>query len=118
MDLMKKYTCIPFELDPYNANILHLAMADPMDMAAIDDISIVTNLQVEPYIATTRDILAAIDRHYGASETMDAARRFTQERAQLRGNIEENETDADVSDAPIVQLAPFPDRTGSTTESQ
>lgn len=104
VDLMKKYTCIPFELDPYNANILHLAMADPMDMAAIDDISIVTNLQVEPYIATTRDILAAIDRHYGASETMDAARRFTQERAQLRGNIEENETDADVSDAPIVQL--------------
>ncbi len=104
VDLLKKYTCIPFELDPYNANILHLAMADPMDMAAIDDISIVTNLQIEPYIATTRDILAAIDRCYGASETLDAARRFTQERAQLRGNIEENETDADVSDAPIVQL--------------
>lgn len=104
VDLLKKYTCIPFELDPYNANILHLAMADPMDMAAIDDISIVTNLQVEPYIASTRDVLAAIDRCYGASETLDAARRFTQERAQLRGNIEENETDSDVSDAPIVQL--------------
>ena len=104
VDILKKYTCIPFELDPYNANILHLAMADPMDMAAIDDISIVTNLQIEPYIATTRDILAAIDRCYGASETLDAARRFTQERAQLRGNIEENDTDADVSDAPIVQL--------------
>ena len=44
VDILKKYTCIPFELDPYNANILHLAMADPMDMAAIDDISIVTNL--------------------------------------------------------------------------
>ena len=82
VDLLKKYTCIPFELDPYNANILHLAMADPMDMAAIDDISIVTNLQVEPYIASTRDVLAAIDRCYGASETLDAARRFTQERAQ------------------------------------
>lgn len=104
VDILKKYTCIPFELDPYNANILHLAMADPMDMAAIDDISIVTNLQVEPYIASTRDVLAAIDRCYGASETLDAARRFTQERAQLRGNIEENETDSDVSDAPIVQL--------------
>lgn len=104
VDILKKYTCIPFELDPYNANILHLAMADPMDMAAIDDISIVTNLQVEPYIASTRDVLAAIDRCYGASETLDAARRFTQERAQLRGNIEENETDSDFSDAPIVQL--------------
>lgn len=103
VDLLKKYTCIPFELDPYNANILHLAMADPMDMMAIDDISIVTNLQVEPYIATTRDIRTAIDRWYGASETMDAARRFTKEREQLRGNTGE-ETGADVSDAPIVQL--------------
>lgn len=89
VNLLKKYQCIPFELDPYNANILHLAMSDPMDMAAIDDISIVTNLQVEPYIATPRDILAAIDRCYGASENMDAARRFTREREQLRGNVEE-----------------------------
>ena len=103
VDLLKKYTCIPFELDPYNANILHLAMADPMDMTAIDDISIVTNLQVEPYIATTRDIRTAIDRWYGASETLDAARRFTKEREQLRVNTGE-ETGADVSDAPIVQL--------------
>ena len=103
VNLLKKYQCIPFELDPYNANILHLAMADPMDMAAIDDISIVTNLQVEPYIATPRDILAAIDRCYGASENMDAARRFTREREQLRGNTEET-AEADVSDAPIVQL--------------
>ena len=103
VNLLKKYQCIPFELDPYNANILHLAMSDPMDMAAIDDISIVTNLQVEPYIATPRDILAAIDRCYGASETMDAARRFTREREQLRGNTEET-AEADVSDAPIVQL--------------
>lgn len=104
VDLLKKYTCIPFELDPYNANILHLAMADPMDMAAINDISIVTNLQIEPYIATTRDILAAIDKCYGASETLDAARRFTQERAQLRGGASEDDSDTDVSDAPIVQL--------------
>ena len=103
VDLLKKYTCIPFELDPYNANILHLAMADPMDMMAIDDISIVTNLQVEPYIATTRDIRTAIDRWYGASETLDAARRFTKEREQLRANTGE-ETGADVSDAPMVQL--------------
>lgn len=104
VDLLKKYVAIPFELDQYNANILHLAMADPMDMAAIDDISIVTNLQVEPYIATNREILAAIDRCYGASETLNAAKRFTQERALLRGNILEEEDDTDVSDAPIVQL--------------
>ena len=103
VNILKKYQCIPFELDPYNANILHLAMADPMDMTAIDDISIITNLQVEPYIATTSEILATIDHCYGASENMDAARRFTRERELLRGNDEEG-TVTDVSDAPIVQL--------------
>lgn len=102
VDLLKKYEVIPFELDPYNANVLHLAMSDPMDMAAIDDLSIVTNLQIEPYIAACREIRAAIDRFYGTSETMSAARRFAQERAQLRGAEEEH--DSDVSDAPIVQL--------------
>ena len=76
VNLLKKYQCIPFELDPYNANILHLAMADPMDMAAIDDISIVTNLQVEPYIATPRDILAASTAAARCVENMDAARRL------------------------------------------
>ena len=103
VSLLKKYECIPFELDAYNANILHLAMADPMDMAAIDDISIVTNLQIEPYIASAKEIRAAIDRCYGAMETMDAANRFTRERAMLRGEADEIE-EADVSDAPIVQL--------------
>ena len=103
VSLLKKYECIPFELDAYNANILHLAMADPMDMAAIDDISIVTNLQIEPYIASAKEIRAAIDRCYGAIETMDAANRFTRERAMLRGETDEIE-EADVSDAPIVQL--------------
>ena len=109
VNLLKKYQCIPFELDPYNANILHLAMSDPMDMAAIDDISIVTNLQVEPYIATPRDILAAIDRCYGASETMDAARRFTREREQLRGNNEETAAEADVSQH-VMPRTVHPDR--------
>lgn len=104
LELLKKYVCVPFELDPYNANILHLAMSDPMDLSAIDDISIVTNLQVEPYIASTREILTVIDRFYGATETMNAARRFTQERALLRGNMAEETDEADVSDAPIVQL--------------
>ena len=36
---------IPYAFDPNNANIVHVAMADPMDMVALDDFSIVTNLQ-------------------------------------------------------------------------
>ena len=78
--LLKKYTVFPFEVDPYNANILHLAMADPLDMEAIDDIAIVTNMQIEPYIATRREIRSAIDRNYGEAENIEAVNRFERER--------------------------------------
>ena len=102
--LLKKYTVFAFEVDPYNANILHLAMADPLDMEAIDDIAIVTNMQIEPYIATRRDIRSAIDRNYGDAENIDAVNRFARERAQLRGNVAVVADDSGIDDAPIVQL--------------
>ena len=52
-DILKKYTMLPFEYSPEGMNIIRVAMADPMDMAALDDINIITNLQVEPLVATT-----------------------------------------------------------------
>ena len=102
--LLKKYMVFPFEIDPYNANILHLAMADPLDMEAIDDIAIVTNMQIEPYIATRREVAAAIDRNYSEAENIDAVNRFTRERAQLRGSVAVTADDSEINDAPIVQL--------------
>ena len=102
--LLKKYTVFPFEVDSYNANILHLAMADPLDMEAIDDIAIVTNMQIEPYIATRREIRSAIDRNYGEAENIEAVNRFARERAQLRGNVAVAADDSGIDDAPIVQL--------------
>ena len=102
--LLKKYTVFPFEVDPYNANILHLAMSDPLDMEAIDDIAIVTNMQIEPYIATRREIRSAIDRNYGEAENIEAVNRFARERAQLRGNVAVAADDSGIDDAPIVQL--------------
>ena len=102
--LLKKYMVFPFEIDPYNANILHLAMADPLDMEAIDDVAIVTNMQIEPYIATRREVAAAIDRNYSEAENIDAVNRFTRERARLRGSVAVTADDSEINDAPIVQL--------------
>jgi len=48
--MLKKYNCIPYEIAADSANILHVAMADPMDMMAMDDIGIITNMQVEPVV--------------------------------------------------------------------
>ena len=61
--LLRKHLMIPFEYKEGNVNIIRVAMADPMDMRGIDDFSIITNLQVEPVIATTQDILVTLDKY-------------------------------------------------------
>ena len=64
-EMLKKYNCIPYEVAADSANILHVAMADPMDMMAMDDIGIITNMTVEPVVTTTADISRAIDKVFG-----------------------------------------------------
>ena len=43
-------------------------MSDPLDIRAMDDVSIITGCQVERFAATPSDIAAAIDRYYGNAE--------------------------------------------------
>ena len=46
--------------------ILVVAMADPLDYPAVQDIEFVTGLRVEPVVATETDILAALDAREAA----------------------------------------------------
>ena len=70
--VLRKHVMIPIAFAQNNANVVFVAMADPMDMLALDDFAIITNLQPEPVVSTARDILLAIDKYYGDSETMKA----------------------------------------------
>ena len=63
-NVLKKDMVFPFEYANGNMNILRVAMADPMDMYAQDDISIITNCQVEPVVTTTRILTLVIDKYY------------------------------------------------------
>jgi len=58
----KQYALIPVSKI---GNVLTVAMADPLNIFAIDDIKMLTNFQIEPVIATENDIKAAIDTYYG-----------------------------------------------------
>ncbi|MBQ8281343.1 MAG: type II secretion system protein GspE, partial [Lachnospiraceae bacterium] len=100
--LLRKHMVIPFGYDPSSMDVLMLAMADPMDMDAIDDISMITGLQVEAYIATSHDIIVAIDKNYGNEEAQEAADAYAKERGDLL--MEELAEDDSVSDSPIVIL--------------
>ena len=67
--VLKKNKVLPFEYAKDNANVLRVAMADPMDMFAMDDITIITNLQVEPVVSTPRSIMLALDNYYGQGDS-------------------------------------------------
>ena len=102
-NILKKYQVIPFEYSKSGMNILRVAMSDPLNMAAMDDITIITNLQVEPVVATHRDIMLALDRYFGQAEVNSALEEYVKEK-NLRMEEQEDIYSADVNNSPIVQL--------------
>lgn len=104
-ELLRKHGMIPFEFKKGYANILRVAMANPLDIIAIDDIAIITNFQIEPAVATPQDIAASIDKYYGNIEVLKVAERYTQERDNLLRTEQNQELlSDDVDNAPIVVL--------------
>ena len=103
--VLRKHLMIPYAFVPNTINQVKVAMVDPMDMSAIDDFSIVTNLLVVPSVATTRDILIALDRYYGDTETIKAAQEYAREREDLAAKLAEGDLSSqDVQSSPVVQL--------------
>ena len=66
--IAQKYLVIPYgQLN----STLHVAMADPTDLNAIDDIKFMTGLAVEISIATESEIRKALDTYYDTGERME-----------------------------------------------
>ena len=103
--VLRKHIMVPYAYDDVNPNIIHVAMSDPMDLLALDDISIITNLQPEPAVATAHDILIALDKYYGDSEAQKMAEVYAAERKELLNRNQEDEAyNQDVNNSPVVLL--------------
>jgi type IV pilus assembly protein PilB len=66
--LARKHTCVPLRL---TAKSLVLAMANPLDRQAIEDVAFASSREVQPVVASRGEILVAIDLHYGTSAATD-----------------------------------------------
>ncbi|MCR5367894.1 MULTISPECIES: GspE/PulE family protein [Eubacterium] len=103
--LVNKYKIMPVGYDENNPNILKVAMADPMDLVAIDDISITSGLQVEPMLSFEEDLNEVIGKYYGSAQAMEAAEQYRKEQASGEVTDEEaSQLDDDVDNSPIVLL--------------
>ena len=62
--LAAKYCIVPIAIE---GRRLHLAMRDPKDLIALDEIAFLTGLPIEPYVATEFRLIQAIERYYSIS---------------------------------------------------
>lgn len=99
--VLKKNRVIPVSFAEGNMNILQLAMADPTDINAIDDIAIITGYQIEPLVSTPRAVMLAFDRFYGSDEMQERLEEYAKEKFL---NTEVDEFDEEINNSPIVTL--------------
>ncbi len=62
VDVARQYCLIPIDRI---GNALTLAMADPTNMKAIEDVEQLTRCVVQSFVSTPSDIRKAIDKYYG-----------------------------------------------------
>jgi type IV pilus assembly protein PilB len=104
--LARKYAVLPLRL---NAGRLEVVMADPLDFEATRDISFAKGCKVTPTIGCRSQIVEAIDRFYarhleGAGALMAAGVGESTEQIFTFRSAEPSALDADVEEAPVIQL--------------
>src|SRR6266480_4524478 len=103
LHVLERLVAIPYALD---GDSLRVAIADPADLHAIDELRLATRHQLELSVAARDDILTELRRLSRASEAFGARAALAEEAALL-----EEEADADdlevedgISEAPLVRL--------------
>jgi type IV pilus assembly protein PilB len=110
LKLVSKEQCERHKVVPVSraGNALVVAMADPTNLNAIDDLKFLTGYNIEPVIASEAAILKAIEKSYNAGPNYDEVMAGFDE-----GDIEFSATQDDVDvnaleraseDAPVVKL--------------
>lgn len=103
-NLCTKYTLIPFGFDD---NKIKVALVDPLNIFAIDDLNIATGFEIKSYMAKREDIKKFIEIYYSGIEVANAAEQLTKESAEnktIKLNVEDLD---DVKNAPVVKMIEY-----------
>ncbi|MBW3564054.1 MAG: type IV-A pilus assembly ATPase PilB [Acidobacteria bacterium] len=109
-EVARKYNIIPVNKTGATVTI---AMADPTNVFAMDDIKFMTGYNVEPVVASELGIKRAVEKYYGATHAIELKRVMddleTEEASDLEVLEEEEDLDVDSlaaesEEAPVVKL--------------
>lgn len=94
--LAERYQVIPIKKD---GRTLTLAMVDPTNFFAIDDVRMASGCDIEPVIAAEREIMWAIQRSYGVQNLVEKAV------SKLKTDVASTTTELQsTDDAPVVSI--------------
>jgi type IV pilus assembly protein PilB len=109
-DVARKYNILP--VNKTGATIT-IAMADPTNVFAMDDIKFMTGYNVEPVVASELGIKGAIDNYYGTTSSLELKKVMEDLQQSENADLEvlEEEEDLDLAaladsaeEAPVVKL--------------
>ncbi|MCX7710910.1 MAG: ATPase, T2SS/T4P/T4SS family [Clostridia bacterium] len=103
-NLARRYGLIPIRQEN---GILTVAMSDPLNVFAIDDVKIYSGLEVQPVISTLKDINKAIDRYYSAQKAMQAVEEFKKEQGssfKIHSEHVDDQSEEEINNSPAVKL--------------
>lgn len=102
-NLIRRHNVVPVKLE---LNMLYVAMDDPLNFIAIEDLRMATKYEVVPVISFKEAIKGTINKLYG-NETADKAIKEFQKEADILGNAPSSSQELqsfEVDSAPIVRL--------------
>lgn len=101
--LARKYNVIPLDVQD---GILRVAMEDPLNIFAIDDLKISTGLKIETLISGKKEISSSIDRYYSNYVAEEMAKKLSEEAKSKKIEIDSESISSmeDIKNAPIVKL--------------
>jgi type IV-A pilus assembly ATPase PilB len=102
-ELTREHNLIPIEL---NDGVLVVAMSDPLDLFALDNLRFMVNYPVESVLATKEAIKNVLTRFHGMSEEQvgDMLQQFTEDIDVVPDGSELNESSDEGEDAPVIRL--------------
>ena len=104
-DVATKFMALPVSK---NGRKLLVAMSNPSNIFAIDDIKFITGYEVEPHVASEASVKRALDRAYDSAGTMADVMKNMEDDLDVvsedDGEVEAETGIGQVNDAPIVKL--------------
>ncbi len=84
--------------------VIHVAMADPLDVVAVDDLRVRLRSHIEPHLAFRRDLLEAINRIYDVRLKTQSVLDEMGDDTQAQAALSVDDLVGLAEDAPIVRL--------------